>query len=148
MQRIEDWLDQGMGECLLRDPPVRDIVADNLHHFDGARYDLGCFVEMPNHVHAVVRPLNPTDCALEKILQTAKGYTALKINRLLSGPGNRWQEESFDRIIRDEEHLYRVIQYVGRNPARAGLDPNACRRWIRPSWAELGWRFEEPPQSP
>jgi putative transposase len=74
MRRIENWLDQGMGECLLRERRISDIVVEDLQHFDGDRYELGCFVVMPNHVHAIVRPLNPARCSLERLLQTWKGH--------------------------------------------------------------------------
>jgi hypothetical protein len=56
--------------------------------------------------------------------------------------GSLWQEETFDRIIRDEEHLWRAIQYIGANPAKAGLAPGACPVWIRPQWLALGWKFD------
>ena len=55
--------------------------------------------------------------------------------------GSLWQQESFDRIVRDEEHLWRVIQYIGRNPAKAGLPRTQWNRWIDPNWEALGWRF-------
>jgi putative transposase len=61
----------------------------------------------------------------------------------LKRKGELWQEESFDRIIRDEEHLWRCIQYIGNNPGRARLPTVEWRRWIRPEWKALGWRFEE-----
>jgi hypothetical protein len=52
-----------------------------------------------------------------------------------------WQEESYDRIIRDEEHLYHCLQYIGDNPRRANLSPNDFVRWVRPAWVPLGWNF-------
>jgi len=63
---------------------------------------------------------------------------------LTPASGTIWQKESFDRIIRDPEHLYRVIQYIGRNPAKAGLAANQYLLWIRPSWIQQGWKFELP----
>jgi putative transposase len=140
MGRVEKWLDQGMGSCRLKQPAAAQLVAKAMHHFDGNRYELDCYVVMPNHVHAIVRPLT---FELERILQGWKGYTSLEINRLYGLSGTFWQDESFDRIIRDEEHLYRAIQYIAMNPTKAGLQIAACPRWIRPEWVELGWRFEE-----
>lgn len=140
--RIETWLDQGMGSCCLKDPGNGKLVVDALHYFDDRTYELDCFVVMPNHVHVIMRPLTPLTDPLEKILQSRKLHTALEINRRLGVKGRLWQNESFDRIIRDEEHLYRAIQYIGMNPAKAGLNQAVCPRWIRPSWEALGWRFE------
>jgi putative transposase len=141
MERVESWLDQGMGSCLLKQAPVAQRVVSALHFFDDDRYELGCYVVMPNHVHVVLRPLLPGKDALERILQSRKRQSSREINLLLERSGSLWQEESFDRIIRDEEHLYRCIQYVGSNPRRAGLAPEMCPRWVRPSWHKLGWGF-------
>lgn len=142
IRRVEGWLDQGMGSCVLKSDNASASVADALHKQDGSSHELGCYVVMPNHVHAVVRPLNPATYPFEKILQNWKGSSAREINKKLNQSGTLWQRESFDRIIRDEEHLYRVIQYIGRNPAKAGLSPAVTRLWIRPSWVDCGWNFE------
>jgi hypothetical protein len=56
----------------------------------------------------------------------------------------KWQQRHPPPHSRDdkEEHLYRAIQYIGRNPKNAGLSPTDVRLCIRPSWVECGWRFE------
>ncbi len=143
MQRVEKWLDQGMGSCCLKRPDVAHIVVDALHHFDDDTYELASYVVMPNHVHAILRPLSPKADPLEKILQSRKRRTSREINSMLELAGELWQEESFDRIIRDEEHLDRCLQYIGANPRRAGLSAGDCPRWVRPSWKALGWDFRE-----
>jgi REP element-mobilizing transposase RayT len=140
-ERIERWLDQGMGRCVLREPSLAAFVTEALHHFDGERYELGCSVIMPNHVHAIVRPMLAETFSLEDILGSWKKYSARRINGALGDEGELWQDESYDRIIRDEEHLWRVIQYIGANASRAGLPLESCPRWIRPEWIALGWRF-------
>ena len=141
MRRVEAWLDQGMGSCALRDPTNAAIVRESLHHFDAQRYELASYVIMPNHVHALVRPLACSLYPLEKILQSWKQFTAKRVLGQSGISVSMWQEESFDRIVRDEEHLYRCVQYIGNNPARAKLAKGASLRWIRPEWEALGWKF-------
>lgn len=138
---VEKWLDQGYGSCHLRESWAAAIVSQAMHFFDGQRYELGCYVVMANHVHGVVRPLNPDQHPLERLLQSWKRYSAQKINERLGREGSFWQEESFDRILRDEEHLWNTVQYVGSNSRMAGHNPASCPRWIRPEWEQLGWRF-------
>jgi hypothetical protein len=142
MRRVELWLDQGMGSCRLREPAAAKEVIDAMHFFDGERYELGSYVVIPNHVHAVVRPLLCADEPLERILQSWKRHSARQINRQFGLAEHFWQQESFDRIIRDEEHLWRALQYIGSNPSRAGLTWEQCPTWVRPQWVELGWQFE------
>lgn len=142
MIRIEQWLDQGYGECCFRRPEIATFVADALRNFDQERYELGAFVVMANHIHAIIRPYSRDDDALSAILHSRKRWIASNVNRMIGRQGVLWQDESFDRIIRDEEHLYRCIQYIGSNPRRAGQNPEDCHRWIQPSWQALGWDFE------
>ena len=40
IERIENYLDAGKGDCWLANPQVAKIVADALQHFDGKRYVL------------------------------------------------------------------------------------------------------------
>jgi len=66
----ERWLDQGHGECLLKNEEVSAIVVDSLRHFDSQRYVLDAFVAMPNHVHVLVQPAK--DYSLSDILHSWK----------------------------------------------------------------------------
>ena len=144
MAQIEHWLDEGHGRCLLRDAKLANFLIDSLHHFDGDRYELDAYVVMPNHVHAIAKPTLPDAFPLEDILGGWKQFSARRIQLQTGQRGPLWQEESYDRIIRDPEHLYRCLQYIGRNPRNAKLTSVACPRWIRPEWQQLGWQFEDP----
>ena len=55
------------------------------------------------------------------ILQGIKGYTSREINKILNKKGSFWQDESFDRLIRDDKELFNTIKYVLQNPVSAGL---------------------------
>ncbi len=142
-RRTDTWLDQGMGSCLLANEEHARLVCDTLKRGDGNIYELGCFVVMPNHVHAIVRPLVPSELDLEEILKHWKGRSAYDINCLRGKTGALWQKDTYDRIVRDEEELWRVLQYIGRNPQKAGLDPLKACRWVQPSWVDCGWQFED-----
>lgn len=142
MQLVEAWLDQGMGSCCLRETAIARLLAAEMHATDGERCELACYVVMPNHLHAIVRPLSSANDSLEAILKSWKGNSARSINQRLQRAGTLWQRESFDRIVRDEEHLWRAVQYIGANPAKAGLKPSNALLWIRPDWIARGWGFE------
>ena len=137
--QTERWLDEGYGACELAQPAVAELMQDSLGKFQDDRYLVSCFAVMPNHVHAVLKPLGQYE--LEDLLRTMKGYVARQTNRLLGRTGTLWEEESYDRILRDAEHLWRVIQYVGRNPGKAGLPEPQWYRWIHPHWEQAGWAF-------
>lgn len=119
LPEIQQCLDAGHGECWLRQPSIAGIVAGALRHFHGQRYDLGAFVVMPNHVHAVVSPSG--EWPLEHILHSWKSFTAHKINEALHRTGAVWQDESFDHVVRDEHRLREIEDYIRQNPAKAKL---------------------------
>jgi REP element-mobilizing transposase RayT len=143
VESLENWLDQGMGSCVLKEPPCAALITQAMHFFDGERYELDAYVVMPNHCHALLRPLACTEHPLEMILGSWKQFSGKRINRLHGVRGDCWQEECYDRIVRDAEHLYRCLQYIGGNPAKAGLSRGACPLWVRPDWIAPGWNFEE-----
>jgi REP-associated tyrosine transposase len=116
-------------------------MTDAILFFQDRRYFVSCFVVMPNHCHVVVKPL--ATYALEAILGSWKGYVGREVMKRLNRHGSLWQEESYDRIVRDEEHLYRIVQYIGRNPSKAGLPREQWVRWIHPRWQAAGWDFHE-----
>jgi putative transposase len=139
--KTEAWMDKGYGECVFRDRALADEMSNALFHFQDKRCLTSSFTVMPNHIHAVMKPLGEFE--LEDVLESIKRFVSRKINSTLGRKGHNWEEESFDRIIRDEEHLFQVIQYIGRNPAKAGLAKDKWIRWIHPAWEEAGWGFLE-----
>ena len=102
------------GSCILRIPFVRKIVADALEYFDGERYLLHSYVIMPNHVHVLVEPFGENK--IGEILHSWKSFTANEINKQMGSSGAVWRRESYDRIIRDEEHYQNVLRYIADNP--------------------------------
>jgi len=118
-RRVEDYLDFGHGACYLKRPEVAKMVEEALLFFDGQRYQLVAWVVMPNHVHAIFLPL--AGCTLTGILHSWKSYTSKVANRILRRAGQFWEEDYFDRYIRDEEHFLAAIAYIEENPVKAGL---------------------------
>ena len=116
---VEKYLDAGHGECWLKQSGVAAEVAESLNYFDGERYHLLAWSIMPNHVHAVIQPIN--NCDLPRILHTWKSRTAHAANKILNRSGAFWQVEYYDHLIRDEEELAHAVKYAFNNPANAGL---------------------------
>ena len=118
-RQTERWLDAGHGECLLREFGMRRVMAECLRHFEGRRYSHHAWVIMPNHVHVLVTIHDGH--ALETVMHTWKSFTAHQINQRLGRTGKLWQEDYFDRLIRDAEHFANCARYIARNPEKAGL---------------------------
>ena len=117
-RKLEAYLDLGHGACYLRDPRIADLVQGNLWHHDGSKYRLLAWVVMPNHVHALIEVWG---VPLGKIIQNWKTYTAKAANETLRRNGSFWEEDYFDRYIRNEIHHANAVNYVEGNPVKAGL---------------------------
>lgn len=117
--KLEEWMDQGMGSCLLRDPRFSAIVAENLLYFSGERFLVDSFVVMPNHVHVLAQLLPGSP--LEKVVQSWKQRSARKINELREETGNLWAKRYWDRLVRSEEHFWKIRRYILCNPTKANL---------------------------
>jgi len=107
-------------------PEERDVVVEALCYFNAKRYDLHAYVVMDDHVHLILYPED--NFPLEKLCHTWKSFTAHEFVRHHIRQGNVWQDESFDRILRDEEEYYQKVQYILNNP---------WKRW--PDLTEYKW---------
>ncbi|HKW28714.1 MAG TPA: transposase [Verrucomicrobiae bacterium] len=116
--KIEEYFDRGRGSCLLCDERVAAAVEENWLHFDGQHYRLLAWVVMPNHVHLLVEIWQTPQAQL---IKDWKGYSARRINRVLNQRGKLWQDDYWDRYIRDETHYRKVVHYIESNPVKAGL---------------------------
>ena len=70
--KLENWLDEGAGSCLLNDPIHRKIIEDILMRFQGERVEHHSWVIMPNHLHLIFSP----KITLEKLMKAWKGTSA------------------------------------------------------------------------
>src|SRR5947209_3678311 len=73
---------------------------------------------MANHVHLLITPLVP----VSKLMQSLKRFTAREGNRIMDVINQPfWQDESYDRLVRDEIEFERIANYIEMNPVNAGV---------------------------
>jgi type I restriction enzyme R subunit len=117
-QRIEQWLDAGMGSCLFKKASNREQLAQVLMRAQPANAELRSWVIMPNHVHVLFRPLRP----LPELIKAWKRTSAKNIAR-----GSIWQRNYRDTLIRNAEHYARSVRYIRKNPEK--LPPGTFTLW-------------------
>lgn len=115
--KIERWLDQGAGCCILAREPAHTIALEALRFFDGSKYELGEHTVAPNHVHAVARVAEGLD--LSDVLSSWKRHISREIHAtpslaryLPKQQFDLWQKGAFDHIVRNEERLERINAYI------------------------------------
>jgi putative transposase len=127
--KIQHFLDQGAGSCILREPRCAEVVRDSLMFLDGQHFDLISWVVMPNHVHFLAR--FDEGKSLPTALHALKSYTAHELNKIHPEMMSIWHVESYDRFIRDEEHFWNTVSYIHRNPIIARL----CKKPSEYRWS-------------
>jgi len=127
-ERVEMWLGEGYGSCILKDEKVAKIVANSIMHFNKVRYDLDDWVIMPNHVHLLIKPY--PDFKLPEVMHSIKSYSAHEINKMLNKKGDVWMHESYDHIVRNEKAFNAIKNYIRQNPVKANIIlPHICCSW-------------------
>jgi putative transposase len=103
---------------------ARLIILNACLHFSGQRYYLWSAVVMPDHVHLLLTPKekdNGQCYSLSTILHSIKSFTSQEINKLVKRRGSLWLDESYDRIVRDEEEFLEKWNYIRNNPVKKEL---------------------------
>ena len=122
-RRIDKYEDAGHGDCLLKHPQIAELAQNALLFFDNERYRLLEWCVMPNHIHALVLPINGH--LLANIVHSWKSYTGHAVKKIIDPPKPFWMAEYHDRFIRNDRHLEIVRDYIRRNPVAARLVRNA-----------------------
>jgi REP element-mobilizing transposase RayT len=106
------------GPLYLSQIEIASLVVDAIRRRHGVSYHLHNYVVMPNHIHLLITPHDP----VSKLMQSLKRFTAREGNRMLGLTGRPfWQEESYDRLVRNPNEFERIASYIEMNPVRAGL---------------------------
>jgi putative transposase len=118
-------------------------------HYPHAALDT--FVVMPNHVHGIIlladdwegAGLKPAPSlkmhALPEIIRAFKTFSARTINDRQGSRGESvWQRNYYEHVVRDENDLSRIRQYIVDNPACWAEDSNNPVVWDRRSPVQQG----------
>ena len=118
--KLEHWLDEGHGACILKQPANRSILEEILMRDEGKRAVHHSWVIMPNHVHLlVILRDTPAPDSIPTLVRLLKTYSARRINSLRCTPGQPvWQRSFYDHAIRDNVDWCDVSAYMLENPRR------------------------------
>jgi putative transposase len=103
-------------------------------HYNNVELDV--FVIMPNHIHGIIflkdvgAGLKPAPTglvnkpySLPEIIRGFKTFSARNLNKLRTMPGAPvWQRNYYEHVIRRDESLDKIREYIITNPLRWALD--------------------------
>ena len=125
---------------------VTDCWNDLERHYPDV--SLESFVVMPNHIHGIIlldhnpdsgtrataaqgaglKPAPTTVHGLSEVVRAFKTFSSRRINKTRRSPGvPAWQRNYYERIMRDENELNTVRQYILDHPQRWHEDPENPR---------------------
>ncbi|MFP4068843.1 MAG: REP-associated tyrosine transposase [Opitutales bacterium] len=127
---VEKYIDRGMGFAPFHDDSACRILMDSFGPLQASGWVLIESVVMPNHVHFICLP-ETSALPMKEAIKQFKGRSARLVNQRLGRSGRFWQEDWFDRWMRNERELARCIDYLRRNPVKAKLASD---------WKQYPWR--------
>jgi putative transposase len=115
----------------------RTITLEAVTFWDTVKWNVYAAVVLPDHVHLLAQPLSRIEGGsvdLAEIIHSVKSFSAQKISQRWGVKGTIWQDERYDRIVRDEEEFQEKWQYIRNNPLKEGLAASP---------EEYGWLYEK-----
>jgi len=116
------------------------------NHYSHVRLD--AFQIMPNHAHGIIfivgaglkpAPTPTKRHGLPEIVRAFKTFSARRINESRRTPGESiWQRNYYDRIIRDDNELNRIREYIICNALKWDLDHDNPQNWNSHTKNSLG----------
>jgi putative transposase len=86
-------------------------------HFPNVELD--GFILMPDHLHGIIVISESKEkSSLANIIQNFKSISSRKINRINNSHGiSIWQRNYYERIVRTDQELKSLREYIENNPA-------------------------------
>jgi putative transposase len=129
---------------------AKDVVLSSFHFHNNKKYHLRACVVMDDHAHCILQPVEIKNNSqarrlvppgtpvqpheyhsLAQITHSIKSYSSNRIHKLLNRKGRIWQDENYDRIIRDEKEYLEKMNYITNNPVKAGfVEASENYKWL------------------
>jgi putative transposase len=86
-------------------------------------FSLANFCIMPTHIHLLIIPGERGN--LSQIMHWIKTHSAKRWNGIHGSTDHLWGARYFARIIKEPREYFHVMEYIDRNPVKAGLAESA-----------------------
>lgn len=139
-----------VGDSVRPSPAGRIVAAEWVRSGEIRReIAIDAFVVMPNHLHGIVaidQSVHPAGSApnrrsrsLGSLINGFKAATTRRINELCGTVGaSLWQRNYYEHVVRNEDELNRIREYIALNPAKWAADRENPMA-IRSSESKAGW---------
>ena len=121
------------------------------------QYEIFAISILQEHIHMIIKPQNSSD--FSKIIGNIKRYYTYNLDgaskdrtlplsesRLNRKEAGIWQRRFYDHIIRDEEDLYKHLDYIHYNPVKHNLVKNvkdweysSFHKFVEKKFYDINW---------
>ncbi len=127
----EKYLDTTNGFSPFSQEAACERCLDAFLAMEDEGWSVGEATVMPNHIHLLIIR-QKYNFSLKQILKRFKGRSSRWINQELDRSGRFWQEDWFDRWMRNHDELRKTVAYIRNNPVKANLVKQ---------WSDYPWRI-------
>jgi REP element-mobilizing transposase RayT len=100
---------------------ITKVIEDELKFREITKeINLLCYCIMPDHLHILLSLTEDYHKSLQNWVSAFKRYTTRVINELF-GIKPLWQKNFYDHVVRKEESLIKIAEYIVNNPVRKGI---------------------------
>jgi len=137
---------------------ARQLLLDSINHVKNIHpFYMKAFCILPDHVHLLWQMPEDDANYSTRIAEVKKRFSkhylsdfgnllSLNLSQAKRGESGLWQRRFWEHYIRDEEDLYRHIDYIHYNPVKHGL-VDSVRDWpsssffdyVQEGYYEIGW---------
>ncbi|MFW5786499.1 MAG: REP-associated tyrosine transposase [bacterium] len=136
------------GEFMLHSGEMKALFVHTLERAKAKHeFRIEMFCVMDNHFHLIVQMARGE--SLSRLMQWILSVFAMRYNRLHHLKGHVWYDRFKSRVIASIGQYLANIEYVVRNPVRAGIVSKATAYpWTGLQWWRIpGQRLVEPPNA-
>jgi len=110
------------GKKLFQHEGVAKTIVDELDFRQGTSKEikLYCYCLMPDHLHLLLSLSEQYQRSLQNWVAAFKRYNARIVN-LLYEISPLWQKNFYEHVVRKDESLFQITEYILNNPVRKGL---------------------------
>lgn len=110
---------------ILSDSAIATVVQDQLLSCAGRHdYALHAYCLMPDHCHLLTAPNGESPVPLPRFVGAFKSLST-RAYWELGGSGSLWQRHYYDHVVRSDEALSALAEYIVNNPVRRGIVADA-----------------------
>lgn len=112
------------GQLYFLNEKITKIITDEMEFRRiNQEIKLFCYCIMPDHLHMLLALTDSYLKSLQNFVAAFKRYTSKAIHDLF-GIKPLWQKNFYDHVVRKEESLLKISEYILNNPVRKGIVSN------------------------